>query len=96
MCAIGEHNWKRSDPNAYFCAYRVTVFYDTDHDYDEQLLELKKFWKQTAGADMDALPRNRFIRFSLCLHRRDLPGRTARLWAVISWLSYHQPVVESR
>lgn len=42
MCAKGEHNWKRSDSFAYLCAYRLTVYYGTDRDYEDLLLELEK------------------------------------------------------
>jgi hypothetical protein len=42
MCAKGEHGWKRSDPYAYVCAYRVTRYYGTDRDYRELLLDLEK------------------------------------------------------
>lgn len=42
MCAKGEHNWKRDDPYAYVCSYRLTYYYGTNREYKELLLDLEK------------------------------------------------------
>jgi hypothetical protein len=42
MCAKGEHGWKREDPYAYICSYRLTHYYGTNREYKTLLLDLEK------------------------------------------------------
>lgn len=42
MCAKGDHSWKRNDPYAYICSYRLTYYYGTDREYKSLLLDLEK------------------------------------------------------
>lgn len=42
LCAKGEHGWKREDPYAYVCWYRLTYYYKTSREYKELLLDVEK------------------------------------------------------
>ena len=42
MCAKGEHGWKREDPYAYVCSYRLAYYYGTNREYKSLLLDLEK------------------------------------------------------
>ena len=42
LCSKGTHSWKREDPYAYVCSYRLTRYYGTNREYKNLLLDLEK------------------------------------------------------
>lgn len=42
LCSKGTHSWKREDPYAYVCSYRLTYYYRSNRDYIDLLLDLEK------------------------------------------------------
>jgi hypothetical protein len=42
LCSKGTHGWKREDPYAYVCSYRLTYYYGTNREYKELLLDVEK------------------------------------------------------
>lgn len=42
LCSKGTHSWKREDPYAYVCSYRLTYYYGTNREYKELLLEVEQ------------------------------------------------------
>jgi hypothetical protein len=41
QCVKGDHDWKRNDPYAYRCTYRLTNFYSFNTDFRNTMLELE-------------------------------------------------------
>ena len=42
LCSKGTHSWKREDPFAYVCSYRLTYYYGSKRDYIDLLRDLEK------------------------------------------------------
>ena len=42
MCEKGDHSWKRNDPYAYVCSYRLTYYYGADREYKSLLFDLEQ------------------------------------------------------